>query len=151
MNLHTFAAVVLAALLVSAGAAVAAPGNAPVDAGSNASDEARGADAGNAGGTGNGADRGENASANGEDHRQNASANGAAAGERGGNASISDAADVSAADARGPPVSMPDEVPEHVSAIHDTIREFLAGGLDGSLGEAIRGLTADERAASAGG
>ncbi|MDG5777502.1 hypothetical protein VB773_13465 [Haloarculaceae archaeon H-GB2-1] len=43
--------------------------------------------------------------------------------------------------AQGPPVSMPEQVPDHVGEIHQQIRDFLAGDLDGSLGDAISGLT----------
>ena len=39
--------------------------------------------------------------------------------------------------AEGPPVDMPAQVPDHVTRIHETIRSFLAGDVDGSLGDAI--------------
>lgn len=55
--------------------------------------------------------------------------------------------------ARGPPSDLPAPVPDHVGAIHDTIRSFLSGALDGSLGEAVSGIASDEapKGAHAGG
>lgn len=43
-------------------------------------------------------------------------------------------------EAEGPPVDMPAQTPDHVTQIHETIRSFLAGDLDGSLGQAIAGF-----------
>lgn len=40
----------------------------------------------------------------------------------------------------GPADTLPDPVPSFVSQIHEAIRGFLAGGLDGSLGEAISSI-----------
>lgn len=45
---------------------------------------------------------------------------------------------------RGPPGTMPAQVPDHVTRIHETIRSFLAGGLNGSLGQAIAGFMPTE-------
>lgn len=97
MNRTTLIAAVFALLVVTTGVAAAVPGNAPVDADENGTDER----------TQNGvADRD--------------------AGDR---------------DGLGPDVSLPDQVPEHVSAIHDRIASFLDGDLAGSLGDAISDLT----------
>ena len=125
MKLSKLAAVALAILLVTAGAAAAVPGNAPAFAGNDeaqANDHSQGDE-------------------NPPDHAGNAS--------DAGNASVasSGAADhdgASAAEARGPPVDLPSAVPDHVSAIHDLIRQHLAGDLDGSLGEAIADVTPDD-------
>jgi hypothetical protein len=153
MNRHTFAAIALAALLVSAGAVAAAPGNAPTDAGSNASDDGHASDAGAShrddAGPADASAGGANASDDGGDAGTNASATGhAGAGD--GNASATGAA-ASSADAKGPVGTLPEQVPDHVSSVHDLVREFLSGDLGGSLGEAIRGLTANEHATPAGG
>ncbi|MFB6094272.1 MAG: hypothetical protein ABEJ77_04970 [Halanaeroarchaeum sp.] len=42
--------------------------------------------------------------------------------------------------AAGPPIDVPDVVPDRVAAIHRTIQSFLAGDLSGSLGEALQDL-----------
>lgn len=121
MKQTTLAAVVLAALTVTAGAAVAAPGNAPDGiaadhADAHANDTADAAD---------GADEADGAS------------------DRGANES----ADVASgqgtdrsADA-GPPEDVPGNVPSHVQAIHDLIREHLSRMLDGALGPAVSDAT----------
>lgn len=44
------------------------------------------------------------------------------------------------AERAGPPVDMPSQVPDHVSEIHALIGQFVEGDLDGSLGDAIRGV-----------
>lgn len=43
-------------------------------------------------------------------------------------------------DAGGPPVDMPENVPDHVSEIHSSILDFLSGAIDG-LGEAVSDVT----------
>ena len=75
-------------------------------------------------------DTGANDAADNTDHRPDAAAN---ASERGHGAA--------AADKRGPPTDMPSQVPDHVATIHDLIRQFVGGDLDGSLGEAISDVT----------
>lgn len=45
-----------------------------------------------------------------------------------------------AAEGKGPPVDMPEQVPDHVTEIHETIRPFL----EGSLGDAISDITPDD-------
>jgi cobalamin biosynthesis protein CobT len=61
-----------------------------------------------------------------------------------------DARDENATD--GPPTEIPDEAPDHVSQIHDFIREKLDGNLTGQeLGEAISGLMGNGDAALANG
>lgn len=42
-----------------------------------------------------------------------------------------------APDDRGPHVDLPERVPDHVPQLHDLIRRFLSGDLDGSLGGAV--------------
>lgn len=41
----------------------------------------------------------------------------------------------------GPNAELPEQVPDHVSAIHDRISSFLDGTLEGSLGDAISEVT----------
>lgn len=41
----------------------------------------------------------------------------------------------------GPNVELPDQVPDHVSAIHDQISSFLDGDLEGPLGDAVSEVT----------
>lgn len=50
----------------------------------------------------------------------------------------------------GPPVDMPDVVPDRVAAIHRTIREFLSGDLAASLGEALQDLLGADDATGSG-
>lgn len=123
MKRITLVAAGLAALVLTAGTAAALPGNAPVDAGANANDAADG------------------------DGRDVDRAGGSADAREGGPAGASEQAD------RGPPVDLPAQVPDHVSQIHDLIREHLSGNLAGSLGEAINDVTpsddADETAGDA--
>lgn len=38
---------------------------------------------------------------------------------------------------QGPPIDLPEQVPDHVAQIHDLIRQFIDGTLEGSLGEAV--------------
>ncbi|SEQ69339.1 hypothetical protein [Natrinema salaciae] len=44
-------------------------------------------------------------------------------------------------DGQGPTVDLPDQAPDHVSAIHERISSFLSGDLEGSLGNAIGEVT----------
>ncbi len=48
------------------------------------------------------------------------------------------------ADVDGPPTDLPDAVPDFVAEIHDLIRQFLGGDLDGSLGDAVSNVTPDD-------
>ena len=43
-------------------------------------------------------------------------------------------------DDAGPPSSLPDQVPDFVSDLHETIGDFLSGSVD-NLGEAVRSIT----------
>jgi len=56
-------------------------------------------------------------------------------------ASAADAANGS----QGPPVDMPEQVPDFVSGIHETVGNVAGGAVDGaqSLGEEISALTPD--------
>lgn len=111
MNASKLIAIALTALLITAGAAAAAPGQAPDDAGADAADVHQPDDPG--------ADAAENASDNETD----------ADVER----------DENASDA--PPTEMPEQVPDHVTQIHELIRDKLSGDLGNtSLGEAISGV-----------
>lgn len=112
MRFHKSIALMLAALMLAAGAAAAMPGNAPSDAG-NATDADDGA----------------------------ADDEAAAADDAEMNETDEDTVDEARADdandARGPPADMPEQVPDHVSTIHDVVRQFLDDDLDGSLGESV--------------
>lgn len=121
MNRTTLIAVACAALIMATGFAAAAPGNAPVsvDSGADSTDEQHANE--------HAADEQQ------ADDDQNRSENGAAP---------ADAADER--NGQGPNVDLPDQVPDHVSGIHDRVSSFLNGGLDGSLGEAISDVTPDD-------
>ncbi|PSQ19698.1 hypothetical protein BRD04_09770 [Halobacteriales archaeon QS_9_67_17] len=122
MSLKRYAAMLLAALVVTAGAAgavAAAPGsgNAPDDAGPN-----------------------ENA---------NDAATDAADDGDGDASDASDANDASAADERrGPPTDMPEQVPDHVGEIHDLINQFIDGSVS-DLGSAVSDVTPDDESDAA--
>lgn len=113
MKLTKIVAIGLAALVVSAGAVAAMPGNAPADAG--------------------------NDEASADTHAQNETDS---ANRSDGNATANEsehgpaapAADGNASDRRGPPTDMPAPVPDHVTKIHSLIQEFLDGALEGPLG-----------------
>lgn len=45
---------------------------------------------------------------------------------------------------QGPPVEMPTPVPDRVAEIHEMIRSFIDGQLDGSLGESLQGFLGDD-------
>ncbi len=68
-----------------------------------------------------------------------------AGGDTDANASDHPAADRGNAsdDARGPPASLPDQVPDFVGEIHDRIGDMLSGDRTGGLGDAISDLTPD--------
>lgn len=135
MKLHKLASIGLAALLLTAGAAMAMPGDAPDHSNSDASDAAdEHAD-----------ERDENATAAEDD---DVDADETEEAEMSENESAEDR-DANAADA-GPPTDMPEQVPDHVSQIHDLIRQFLNGDGDGSLGDQISDVTANENATDAG-
>lgn len=44
---------------------------------------------------------------------------------------------------RGPPMDLPDQVPDFVSQIHDLIRQHVSGSLDGILGHQVSDVTPD--------
>jgi hypothetical protein len=50
---------------------------------------------------------------------------------------------------RGPPTDMPEQVPDFVTEIHETINTFLSGELDGDLGSALAEITPDDGEQSA--
>ena len=115
MKSTTLLAAGLAALVVFGGTAVALPGNAPVDANANNAAETA-------------PERGPN-----DDRRAGGAPDAAANG--------SDRSNADAAGERGPPDDLPSQVPDHVSEIHDLIRQHLSGDLTGSLGDAISEVT----------
>ncbi|WP_049901597.1 hypothetical protein [Natrinema sp. J7-1] len=117
MKRTTLIAVTCAVLIAATGFAAAAPGNAPVSVDSSA-DDRRGNDHATA----------DHADGNAE-HRENG-----AAADSGADASTG----------QGPSGDLPEQVPDHVSAIHDRVSTFLSGGLDGSLGDAISSVTPDD-------
>lgn len=134
MHLKPLVAALLAALIITAGAAgtiAATPGNAPDDAGSQGDDHA----ANESENSDTSDDQmNETARNHSEDDPQNAS----------------DRANESAAAAqeeRGPPVDMPANVPDHVRQIHAAIRSHLTDNFD-SLGSAISGILSDGGAAA---
>jgi len=138
------AAVAVALLMFTTGAAMAMPGNAPdaaqadehSQAGDHQPDDPAADQADDA------ADDDSDEAAADERDADNESA------ERRGPPSDAPApATADAADAnssQGPPVDLPDAVPDFVSEIHELIGQHLDGALDGSLGEAISGVTPDD-------
>ncbi len=122
MNRTTIIAVALAALIAATGFAAAAPGSAPVsvDTGADGTDAA---------------DHPANDNAQSADDRDNGSENGTAAGADDRNG-------------QGPAGDLPEQVPDHVSAIHDRISAFLSGDLETSLGDAIGDVTPDDEDAA---
>lgn len=171
MTLPKIAVIALAALLVTAGAAAAMPGEAPDHSGADGNEQATDArpdeagdgdeaadgdasdDAGNASAAGERAqvpdvpasdDADENATEMADDHsvvNDDEFAPGAAADEASESAGAADAADA-AANAAGPAVDLPEQVPDHVSAIHDMVADFLSGDLEGPLGPAVSDVAA---------
>lgn len=142
MNTKQLLAVALAGLLVSAGAVAAVPGSAPDsaqadehadDADENADDDADDAD--------------ENADDNASDGQERASEN--RPDDVGPNA---DGNESNESDQRGPTQDMPEQAPDHVSQIHDTIVSWLNGDLDGNLGSHVSDIVSgngDENADNA--
>ncbi|WP_226004609.1 hypothetical protein [Natrinema salinisoli] len=131
MNRTTLIAVALAALIAATGFAAAAPGNAPVsvDANADSPDEQHA-----------------NEHSPDEQHANEHAADDQQADDD-QNRSENGAAAANAADERngqGPNVDLPEQVPDHVSQIHDRISSFLNDDLDGSLGDAVSDVTPDD-------
>jgi len=61
------------------------------------------------------------------------------AGDRHGNSAAADKRS-----GQGPAVDLPEQVPDHVSAIHERISSYLSGDLEGTLGDAISEVTPDD-------
>ena len=143
MNVHKLIAVALVALLITAGAAAATPGASPTNDGTQTADEHQPDEAGDDAADADETDADENetdvedaAAAEAEDDESE---------ERDENAS------------EAPPTDMPEPVPDHVSTIHELIRDKLNGDLGNTtLGEAISdvvgsdGNEAESRSDSAG-
>lgn len=171
MTLTKLTGVLLAVLLVATGVTAALPGNAPADshageAGDHPAEEAQSApdehaddslnrsddaraddDVAVKGPTVDGAGSDVDTSAADEapevpgdvpqvELPEAAQGNGPGAADRGANATDNGTA--------MPPVDMPEQVPDFVSEIHQLIRDFHAGDLAGSLGEAISDVTGAE-------
>ena len=129
MNRTTLIAAVFAVLIAATGFAAAAPGNAPVDIDTGADSPE---------------DYAENEPQHATDHDDRSepaaterSENGAATDERNGNSATDER------NGQGPTADLPEQVPDHVSAIHDRISSFLDGDLETSLGDAISEVTPD--------
>ena len=137
MNVTRLAAVALATLLVTVGLTAATPAapaehrtNIPENAAAGASDR----DAGDAG-----------PNASDDSVGPDGAAGPVAVSNRTDAASSSERGDAAERDdARGPPSDLPAPVPDHVGVIHDTVRSFLSGVLDGSLGQEVSGLAGHE-------
>jgi hypothetical protein len=99
MKLTKLAAVELAALTITVGVAVAAPGNAPEGTADEHADTKHTNDG--------------NASAADDDRAASEAAN------------------------AGPPTDVPEQVPDHVVAIHELIQQHIDGVLEGDLGAAV--------------
>ena len=143
-------AVFASVLLIATGAAVAMPGSAPdhaqdgnAQADDHAQDDADAADAAEA------AKNESSADADDEDAEESAAGNDSEASgndtdRRGPPGDVPGAGAADAADSsQGPPVDMPEQVPDFVSGIHETIGNVAGGAVDGaqSLGERISALT----------
>lgn len=119
MKIHRIGAIAIVVLLIVAGAAAAAPGNAPDDIRDGTVPPLADDDADERAQNDTDAkETADDARENGMDERD----------ER----------------VQGPPTSLPEQVPDHVSRIHDLIRQFIDGSLDGNLGDAISGVTPDD-------
>lgn len=147
MKLTKVVAIGLAALLLTAGAAAAMPGNAPVDAGANDSEQAP-----------NHVDQTEDS-----DEATDESANATEIDDAPANESVANASDETdgvdnaerappaeqrSENAQGPPTDMPEQVPDFVTDVHDLINQHLFGDLDGNLGEQISDVTPSEESES---
>lgn len=164
MKLHTIASVVVAVLVVGAGAAIAAPGQAPDDAGADASEHSNASESDHAADAPNASETGENESSDGMTSQDdaastagddagtddNASTTGEDASAAGGDmgdvtsANASDTGETNASEGQGPDATLPEQVPDHVSQVHDLINQFLSGDLGGTLGDAVSGVTPDD-------
>ncbi|NIS29777.1 MAG: hypothetical protein GWN07_06200, partial [Actinobacteria bacterium] len=137
MNVHKLIAVAMAALLVTAGAAAAAPGDSPTNDGTETAEEHQPTETG------------DDATDADDDDASDADAN-----ATDGDAQAADAPDENASEA--PPTELPEPVPDQVSEIHQLIRDKLNGDLGNTtLGEAISGVVggddeADSQADAAG-
>lgn len=157
MNTHKLFAITLAALLITAGAAVATPSQAPDNSGGDTADDHR-ADASDADDRDNktATDTNtvgiQNATEQTENNADNATDTGAAQDENATNSeSVSTAGDTMAGverDGNGtdaPPTEMPAPVPDQVGEIHQLISDKLNGSLgDVSLGDAISDVTGSD-------
>lgn len=139
MTVSKPAALVLVAVLVTAGAAAATPGNAPANSAADDHEQAsdyRFDEAADAGDTSKRND--ENTTDAGDD----GAANTADAADE--NAQAASSAQARIDDARGPPTDLPEQVPDHVAQIHQLIIDFLSGDLDGILGPNVSDATPDD-------
>lgn len=137
MKLSKLAAIALAALLVTAGAAAATPGNGPDHAGADEHEQASDNQPDDADDEqeDDAAAADENATSGAENADEHAAAMGA-------NGAVE--SNQRADQAQGPPSDMPEQVPDHVMEIHRLIADFLMGDLDGNLGVSVSDVTPDE-------
>ncbi|WP_229121383.1 hypothetical protein [Halapricum desulfuricans] len=133
MNLPKIAGIALAVVLIAGGTAAALPGNAPADAPvpDQANTNETVTDAADANETDESADR--------ADRRPHEATERGPPAERGPHMSEN----ASAAE-RGPPTDMPEQVPDFVTELHETINQFLSGELEGDLGAAIADVTPED-------
>jgi hypothetical protein len=161
MTLTKIAGVVLAVLLVTTGMAAALPGNAPADSQAgqaedkydDAAEDAPDEEADD------GLNQSEDARADGDvavegptldevDEVDMGSADEAddVPGDVPGVERPDEAADGANVSDQGPPVALPEQVPDFVSEIHQQIREYKLGDFTGDLGDVISDLTPGDAA-----
>lgn len=131
MNASKLAVIAITALIVTAGAAVAMPGNAPEHAAADENERASDQEPDDAADARSNSDLAADENASAEDTGDNR-----ASGPDERAAAQAEHPPDSAA-ASGPPVDLPDQVPDHVTTIHELIVDFLNGDLDGDLGSSV--------------
>ena len=123
MNYKLIVGALLALTVVASGAAMAAPGNAPVDVPTTDYDQQA-----------DGADNASTATDADEDADDGAEATGPDEADDRGQADD---------ERRGPPSDMPGPVPDFVGEIHDLINQHIDGAIDGVLGDHVSDVTPD--------
>lgn len=131
MHATKLAVIAITALIVTAGAAVAMPGNAPEHAAADENERASDQVSDDAADTRSTSDSAADENASAEDASDDRSS-----GPDARAAAQSDYPPESAA-ASGPPADLPEQVPDHVTTIHELIVDFLNGDLDGNLGSSV--------------
>ena len=139
MNVKSIAVVAVIALVLSTGAVAAMPGSSP----DHAADGENGSEGANDGADGNASDRASDANDRASDANDRASD----AQDRASNASAV-GPEHRSANAQGPVVDLPEQVPDHVAEIHALIGQFLDGDGEKSLGEMVSGVDTANASAS---